>query len=208
MLNSKEIASIIAITIILGFTISLLTSTTAFLYAVASILIITLLNIFIKKATSSYFDSEIEIKIWEIKKYGFKPHSTFKKTFPAGAFFPIIITAVSAGLINWFACLTFNVKAKIHRAAKRHGFYSFTEMTEYHIGLIAASGIFLNIILAILGYLFNFPEFSKLNIYYAFFNMIPLSELDGNKIFFGSLVLWCFLATLVLMGLCCALFII
>ena len=208
MLNSKEIASILAITIILGFTISLLTSTTAFLYAVCSIFIITLLSTLAKKTASSYFDSEIEIKIWEIKKYGFKPHRTFKKPFPAGAFFPIIITAFSAGLINWFACLTFDVKAKIHRAAKRHGLYSFSEMTEHHIGLIAASGIFLNIILAILGYLFNFPEFSRLNIYYAFFNMLPLSELDGNKIFFGSLVLWCFLATLVLIGLCCALFII
>ncbi|MBU1129128.1 MAG: hypothetical protein KJ949_00690 [Nanoarchaeota archaeon] len=208
MLNPKEIASILAITIILGFTISLISSTTAFLYAAGSILIIILLTTFAKKIASSYFDSGIEIKIWEIKKYGFKPHRKFRKSFPAGAFFPIIITAITAGFVNWLACLTFDVKAKVHRAAKRHGYYSFSEMTEHHIGLIAAAGIFLNIILAILGYLFNFPTFAELNIYYAFFNMLPISELDGNKIFFGSLVLWCFLATLVLIGVCCALFII
>ena len=208
MLNSKEIASILAVTIILGFTISLITSTTAFLYTTGSILIIVLLTTTAKKITSSYFEAGIEVKLWEIKKYGFRAHHNFKRPFPAGAFFPIIITALTTGLVNWLACLTFDVKAKIHRAAKRHGYYSFSEMTEYHIGLIAASGIFLNLILAILGYLFNFPTFAELNIYYAFFNMIPLSELDGNKIFFGNLVLWCFLATLVLIGVCCALLII
>jgi Zn-dependent protease len=47
----------------------------------------------------------------------------------------------------------------------------------------------------------GFSEFSRLSIYFAFFNMIPISDLDGNKIFFGSLILWSFLAALVLIGL-------
>ncbi|MBL7059296.1 hypothetical protein ISS08_02490, partial [Candidatus Pacearchaeota archaeon] len=101
-----------------------------------------------------------------------------------------------------------DVKAKVYRAAKRHGLYSFSEMTEYHLGLIAASGIFINLILAIIGYVIGFPLFAKLNIYYALFNMIPISDLDGNKIFFGSLVLWSFLAALTLIGLGYALFLI
>jgi len=66
---------------------------------------------------------------------------------------------------------------------------------------IAAVGVFANIFFAIIGYLINQPEFAKLNIYFAFFNLIPLSELDGNKIFFGSLILWVLLIIITLVGL-------
>jgi hypothetical protein len=31
--------------------------------------------------------------------------------------------------------------------------------------------------------------------------MLPIADLDGNKIFFGSIVIWSFLAVLVLIGL-------
>jgi Zn-dependent protease len=99
------------------------------------------------------------------------------------------------------ACLVFDVKPKIYRAAKRHGLYSYSEMTESHIGLIAAVGVIASLVFAVIGYLMGFSEFSRLSIYFAFFNMIPISDLDGNKIFFGSLILWSFLAALVLIGL-------
>ena len=123
-----------------------------------------------------------------------------KRPFPAGAFFPILFAFFTFGTINWMASLVFDVKAKVHRAAKRHGLWSFSEMTEYHIGLIAATGIAVNLIAAVIGYFINQPEFAKLNIYYAFFNMLPISDLDGNKIFFGSKILWSFLATITLIG--------
>ena len=54
---------------------------------------------------------------------------------------------------------------------------------------------------AVIGYLVGFSDFAKISLYYAFFNMLPLSDLDGNKLFFGSLVTWVFLAALVLIGL-------
>lgn len=201
MINKNEIFTILLITLILAFTISLLKISENFLTVLISIFIIITANIFAKKITSYYLDSEIEIKLWEIKRYGFKPKKQFKKSFPAGAFFPILITAFSFGYLKWMASLVFDVKPKIYRAAKRYGLYNFSEMTEYHIGLIAGSGIFINLILAIIGYLIGFDEFSKLNIYYAFFNILPISDLDGNKIFFGSLILWSFLAAIVLIGL-------
>ena len=101
------------------------------------------------------------------------------------------------------ASLVFDVKAKAYHAAKRHGIYSFSEMTEEHIGRIAAAGIFVNLVLAIAFYFIggDFGTlFAKLNILFAFFNMIPISDLDGNKIFFGNLVLWSFLAIVTLIG--------
>ncbi len=208
MLNKKEIIVMGIITLILAFTISLVKSLEIFLYALLGVFLVLIINILAKKVASFYLDSEIEIKLWEIKRYGFKAHKYFKKPFPAGAFLPIIITAFSFGYINWMASLIFDVKPKIYRAAKRYGLYSFSEMTEYHLALIAAAGILANLILAAAGYFIGFTTFTKLNIYYVFFNMLPISDLDGNKIFFGSIVLWSFLASLTLIGLFFVVFVI
>ena len=208
MLNKKEIIVIAAITLILAFTISLVKSLEIFLYALLGVFLVLTINILAKKVASFYLDSEIEIKLWEIKRYGFKAHKYFKKPFPAGAFLPIIITAFSFGYLNWMASLIFDVKPKIYRAAKRYGLYSFSEMTEYHLALIASAGILANLIFAVIGYFIGFTTFTKLNIYYAFFNMLPISDIDGNKIFFGSIVLWSFLASLTLIGLFFAVFVI
>lgn len=208
MLNKKEIVSILAISIILGFVISLITSINEFLYALLAIFLVILINVFAKKIAGYYLESEIEIKIWEIEKYGWTAGQHFRKPFPLGALMPLIATAFSLGKIYWLACFTFDVKPKIYRAAKRHGLYKYSEMTEWHLGLIATAGIVANLIFAIIGYLLGYSEFAALNAYFAFFSILPLSDLDGNKIFFGSLVLWSFLAAIVLIGLLLTIFIV
>ena len=81
------------------------------------------------------------------------------------------------------APLVFDVRAKIYRTAKRHGIYSFSDVSEDHLAYIAGAGILINLLAAALGYLIGFSEFAKFNIWFAFFNLIPLSNLDGNKIF-------------------------
>ncbi len=200
MLSNKEVAIIIGVSVVLAFSISLVESFKAFLYALVAVFFVIMINTFSKKVSGFHLDSEVEVGLWEIKRYGFRPEQYFKKPFPAGAFFPVISKILSAGYVTWMASFVFEVKPKIYRAAKRHGIYRFSEMTEYHLALIAAAGIFSNLFLAAIGYLIGFPNFSKLNIYYAFFNMIPLSDLDGNKIFFGSLALWSFLEAVVLVA--------
>ncbi|HLD54671.1 MAG TPA: hypothetical protein VJB35_00260 [Candidatus Nanoarchaeia archaeon] len=201
MLNKNEIISISIITLILAFTISLIQTTQAFLQMLLIVFLVLIVNITAKKITSFYLDSEIEIKMWEILRYGFQAHKQFKNPFPAGVFVPLILIAITLGKLKWMASLVFEVKAKTYRAAKRYGVYSFSEMTEYHIALIAASGIIANLIFAIIGYLIGFPDFSRINIYYAFFNLFPISDLDGNKIFFGSLILWSFITSITLIAL-------
>lgn len=212
MINGKEIAYIVLVTIITAFAISLTKNlaldTNLFLIALLAIFIILLVNVLIKKTTAYFLESEIEIKLWEIKRFGFKTSDQFKKSFPLGAFMPIIfkIILLPLALLNhfvWMASLVFDVKAKAYRAAKRHGIYSFSEMTEEHIGRIAAIGIIVNLILAGIFYFVGGgfgTIFAKLNIWFAFFNLIPISDLDGNKIFFGNLVLWSFLAVVTLIG--------
>ena len=208
MLNKKEITSILVVTLILGVLVSLLKSINFFVYTLFLVLLVILINILAKKVYSFYLDSEVEVRLWEVKRYSVLPGNYFKKPVPAGLLFPIILAVLTLGNLVWMASLVFEVKPKVYRAAKRFGLYTFSEMTEHHIALIAASGILLNLFFAIIGYMINLPEFAKLNIYYAAYNMIPLSDLDGNKIFFGSFILWSFLAAVTLIALGYAIFLI
>ena len=203
MFKKDEIVAIGIITLIIAFSINLMESASSFLFTLGAVFLVLIINIIAKKISSYYLESEVEIKIWEMKRYGYRAHSYLKKAFPMGAFLPLISKVFLFPLNSfvWMGSLVFDVKAKIYRSARKHGLYKFSTMTEYHIGLIAASGIFANMLFAFLGYLINFPEFARLNLYYAFFNLIPFSDLDGNKIFFGSQILWTFLATIVLIGM-------
>ena len=206
MLNKKEISYILLISIIFSFLISLNQGIIKASYIFISILLILLINIFAKKITAYYLDSEIEIRLWEIKRYGFKSHHHFKKPFPAGIIFPLISKIIFFPINSfiWMASLVFSVEAKTYRAARRFGIYEFSEITEYHIGLIAAMGIIANLLFALIGYLIEMPpemEFAKLSLIFTFFNILPLSRLDGNKIFFGSLALWSLLASIITISL-------
>lgn len=208
MINPNEAKVIVGTTILLAAGVSFLRSIDAFLYSLLAVFLVLVINILAKKITSFYLESEIEIKPWTVKRYGFKPTKYFKKPFPAWILLPIISAAITFGHFVWMSITTFEVKPKSYRAAKRHGLYSFSEMTEAHIGLIAVAGVIANIVFAILGYLIGFTEFARLNLYLAFFSILPFSDLDGNKIFFGSLILWSFLAAVVLIGLAYAFFLI
>ena len=202
MFSKKEILTVLVVTVVLAFSISLVETWGIFLYTLLAVFLVLLINIFGKKVVSYYLDSDVEIKIWEVERYGFKPEQTFKKPFPIGAFLPLIskIFLFSLGSFVWMASLVFEVKPKVYRAVKRHGMYSFSEMSESHIGRIASAGIVANLFFAIIGYLIGFDEFARINLYYAFFNMLPISDLDGNKIFFGSFLGWAVLATIVLIA--------
>ncbi len=213
MINKKEIFPIILIIVIITLSITLSLRITEswkeILWVFISVSLIILLNIFTKKIVAYNLDSEIEMKIWEVGGYS-SAGKKQKRPFPIGAFLPLLSKIILFPFKSfvWMASLAFEVKPKIYRGAKRHGLYTFSEITEDHIALIAASGIVINLIVAVISYFLGFPLFSRLNIYYAFFNMLPLSELDGNKIFFGNLVLWSFLGALVLIGMLFAIFII
>jgi Zn-dependent protease len=202
MLNKKEIISISVIIIILSVSISLIRSIEFFLYTLLSVFLIIIINVSAKKIAASSFEAEIETRIWEIKRYGFRTHDYLKNPFLAGAIFPLLSILLFQGTLAWMASLVFDVKPKISRASKKHGLYSFSEMTEWHIGLIATAGVFANLFFALLGYLIGMPSqmnFSFLSIWFVLFNLLPISDLDGNKIFFANFVLWTVLAISILM---------
>jgi hypothetical protein len=214
MALKKEIYIIPLVIFIIAFsaswTMNLKNLLDIFLITLASTAVVVLSNVLVKKAIAKILDCEIEIKVWEIGKYGFDKNQHAKRAIPMGAILPVLSKIVLFPLkyFTWMASLVFDVKSKVSRSAKRFGLYTFSDVTEYHIGLIAAAGILINLILAVIGYFAGFATLARISMYYAFFNMLPISELDGNKIFFGSRIMWSFLAALTLIGMLFAIFII
>lgn len=213
MFNSKELIYI-SLAIIVGTFIIYFnelskganSSIILLLFTLIIMAITIIVNISAKKIAAYYYEAKIETKIWMWERYGIKRGQHFKTPIPAGILIPALISIISFGYFIWLTLLEFDVFATTARAAKKHGMYRFTDMTDIHIGLIAASGVVANLITAILGYIAGFPEFSRLSIFYAFFSMIPFGNLDGTKIFFGSKNIWIGLGIIVLIFLSYVLF--
>ena len=156
-------------------------------------------NISAKKFAAHLLDSDVEHEIWQWSRFGFKPGWRFKKTIPLGIILPLIISIYSLGIIKLLTPLTYETRALKRRAAKRFGAFSFTEMTDWHIALVGASGIVALLLVSFISYWYSGLEtLSKFAAFYAFSNMIPFSKLDGSQIFFGSKVLWATLAIITL----------
>ncbi|MBU2615553.1 MAG: hypothetical protein KKC19_00435 [Nanoarchaeota archaeon] len=215
MINKREFAPIAVSILIITAALSLFRNMSVVPIIFISVFAVVVINILAKKLMGFYLDSEVEMKLWNLEGRftGFnrtftglnsnkKPYKKFKRPLAAGIIFPLIsrIILYPLGNVVWTASLVFDVKPRAYRAAKRHGLYSYSEITEDHMGFIAAAGIAANLLFAIVGYLIGVPEFSRINIYMAFFNMIPISDLDGNKILFGNKTLWSLLASLVIIA--------
>jgi len=194
MLTKREFFSVIIISLILGIIISLFETVNLFLIASLTIFLIIFINISAKKVIAYYLDTDIEVKIWEVKQFWYKKHLSFRNKVQVGIFVPLIIKFFSVGLFNWMACLTFDASGKTYRAARRHGIYSFSEVTEEEMGWIAGTGIIITLVFAVIGYMVGQETFAKLSVMYAFYNMFPIFDFDGAKIFFGNIPFWSFLA--------------
>jgi len=207
-INFKEMASIFGVILILTISINLFKSVfqefNLYLTIFLSLFILIILNVFIKKFIAYLLDSELEMKIWETKKMRLRKRGEGKTvSFPIGILMPLISRFLffAFGNFIWMASLIFEVKPKTYRGAKRYGLYSFSEMSEYHIAIIAASGILINLFVAVIFYLLGYELAARLSIYYSFFNLLPIGELDGNKIFYGKTSWWVILSVIVLIGL-------
>ncbi len=212
MLKSKEFAHIILAIVILIFVVNFINiiennlSIETFTIKSFGIALIVFTSIFAKKLAAYYFEASADFKIWQLQRFGFKPNQKLKKPIPAGIIIPFVISFLSAGYALWLAVLEFDIRVHPSRASKRHEHYKFSNMTDIHLAFITGAGVITCLILSILAYLGNFPEITKLAIYYAVWNLIPISNLDGSKIFFGSRILWYILAIVTGIFLAYALF--
>ena len=212
MITSREILSLTLALIVLAFTNSFekivlnKNFNLAFINSLLFFAIILIIYTFAKKFVAYYYEAEEETKIWTFQRYGLHEKNYFKNPVPIGIILPFILSILSLGYIKWFAVTESEIKPLSIRAVKRHGIYSFSEMTEGHLALISAAGIFSMFLLSILAYIINLPALAKLSIFFATFNLLPLGKLDGTKIFLGSRPLYFLIVLLDIIALSYAFF--
>ena len=193
--------AVLILTIVSGFSFALDSKWTAISQLFLFSLIVIFVSVFAKKFMAYLLDADVEHTIWKASRWGYKQHQHLKKEIPAGVIFPLFLTLFSLGWIKFTALLTYEARALKRRAARRFGFYSYTELTEWHNALIGAAGIISVFIIIIITYFLPFAGadyLAKIAAYYALCNLIPLSKLDGAQIFFGSRVLYTTLAVITL----------
>ncbi len=212
--TKKEISWIIIAIIIAGF-IGLLPLTSdespsSFLMALAIFAIIILTTVIVKKIVADRVSISIEHKIWEMQRFSIAERSKLKKPIPMGLIFPFLISILSQGVLGGilrpFTILQFDAKnvfekrlLKARQGEHRH--LRKTEMNESDPAMVAGAGFYVLILLAIIGVIIKLPELTRYSIYYGIWNMIPISKLDGAKLFFGSPLNWMILAIMFIISL-------
>ena len=193
------IIAIITLFIVIGFKDMLDFNGIGLGVAIIFAFAIIVLSISSKKIIGRWLDAEVEHKILSWWRFGIKPHWHIKGKVPIGVILPIFVTAISIGTIQLMTILSYEPTALKRRAAKRHGYYSFAEMTDWHNSLIGAAGIIIILALSLVSYFIpGLEPLARISAFYAFWNMLPLSKLDGAQIYFGSRILWYALAIITL----------
>jgi len=202
MFSKKEIIWIIIAILITGFLIEINEGLKLDLIGLAWAAIIILVSVFAKKITAPIYNIKIEHKIWSFKQFWWTKRSHFKKPIPIGLIFPFFLSILSLGFIKPFTILQFdseNLKKK--RVLKKRGAYRYSEINDSDPAFTAAWGLWALILLAIIASLFKQPELAKYSLYFGIWNLVPLGQLDGTKLFFGSFINWILLAIVYIVSL-------
>ena len=201
----KETAIIFIASLILALAASYLqNSLEIFLTLLVTFIAILSINVLSKKFFANNLETNVEIKFWSWYQFGYRKSQHFKKPLIM-AWLPLLISLITKAKLIWMPVIEFDVSPKPERISRRHGLYRYTEVTEWHIALIATIGIFANVVFGVIGYFLGFEQFAKYCIYFAAWNLLPISSLDGTKIFFGSRILYfsslIIIATVLLWGI-------
>jgi len=166
-----------------------------------------LMKEFVRKLVAKTQGFDTEYGLWKIKRYRLKPvpavinflgKSWIVRSIPAGAILSVLVTLISKGKLFFVAIGSYDL---IIRKSGRFGKKTF-HITDYDEAKIAVVGPLVNVALMITFQFFNkngmFDSFVFINGMIAAFHMIPVSSLDGAKIFFGSKVMYMFTLAFVL----------
>ena len=150
-----------------------------------------------KRFTAKKIDTKINFSFWKWQRYWFSTGSHLKKPFSIGVLLSLLLLVLSVGRIKFLALLQFETKPLVSKVVKQYGKKRFSTVTECDNALISFYGLVAILLLAIITRfipqtIFPFKELAKYSAFYAICNMIPLGDLDGAKIFFGSRPLYIF----------------
>ena len=190
MISLKEVIVLLTSAAVIGYLPHFL-GFTLYGWAISSLiaLLVLTINVLGYKIAARFFDSHAELQHWTVSRYGFNTSRTFARPFPIWAFLPVGLVIITFGAIKWpwLAVTTFETSPLILRERR-----AFSRVSEWDTALIAVGGLFLSLLAAFIGRVGGFEEFAKLSLWFVFFNLIPLGNLPGSKIFFGSKFLWIF----------------
>jgi len=202
--TKREIAWIIIAILVMGFIISFSLSPNyePRILLISAIIILT--SVITKKIAGYHFNIKVEHTVLEFKRWGYYIRSHFNNAIPMGLILPFFFSIISLGMIKPFTFLQFNSENLYKRRIRfRRGEreYRRTEINETDVASAAAWGSFALLILALIATIIKQPELAKYSIYYGIWNLIPFGNLDGMKLFFGSLVCWSLLAIIYIISL-------
>jgi len=202
MFAKKEVIWIIIAVLIGGFAIGLSSQLKPSLIGLLWAAIIILVSVIAKKIAAPVYNIKIEHKAWGWKRWGWYERSQFKKPIPLGIILPFFLSVLSLGIIKPLTLLQFDAENLTQkRVLRKRGAYRYSEINESDLAFTSAWGFWALIALAIIGNILNQPELTKYSVYYGIWNLIPLSNLDGIKLFFGSLINWILLVIVYLIAL-------
>jgi hypothetical protein len=189
LFSKEEIIAIVIASLVMGYLLAFnqISWLSWISYAGISLLIVLVHHIGYK-TSASLLDCSTETQLWTLKQFWFSTKSHFKKPFPVWLFIPLILVWLTFGLVKWIGILTFNVIPLASRVRFR-----WRELTEWHIALIATGAAIANMGAAVIAKAFGFDSFAAYNMIFVLYSLIPIGQLDGTKIFFGSRMLWIFM---------------
>jgi hypothetical protein len=207
-MDSQELAQIIAAVLVLFGVLAL-----PIIYyekwavipeAIVTSIILVAVHVSAQKFAAYNLDLGVRHQIWTMRRFGWRPGQRFDFDVPAGILAPAFFSLYSVAFLSvanlwiyFLAILTYDARALKIRAARRFGNYSYVAMTEFHNALVGAAGIIAILLVAIISWSLGILYLGKIASYYAFFNMLPLSNLNGTQIFFGNRILFYILAVTV-----------
>jgi hypothetical protein len=153
-----------------------------------------------KKIVAYKIDTKVEIKLWQLKRYWITTKAYLEKPIPIGILLPLLLSFLSSGIVKFLAFTTFVAEARPSKVTKRYGYHRFQEVNDWDYALIAFYSLLAIMILAIICTFLNpylpqnlyLKEIARLSLYFAISNLLPLGQLDGLRIFFGSRPLYIF----------------
>jgi len=159
---------------------------------------VVLVHDFAHKITARRYGGETEHKIWGIKRYWFAKHTISKKPIPIGSIIAVIITFASKGLFYFTAIESYDITQEKKRRIGR----KWMNIREFEHALIAFAGPAASMLFALILQAFNptgiLSLFITMNVTYALYHMLPISSLDGCKIFFSAKHFYVFTAILLI----------
>jgi len=148
------------------------------------------------KIVAKQYGCRSTFRIWGIKQIGFRKNSKisnlriFGKRFEKlniGILLPIALSFFSNGLLKVCTIGSSEIsEVKMERINKKYAYISDFDTSLMHL----VGPMTLIIVSLILSGINQFEQISQMAYYLAIFSMIPFSNLDGSKVFFGSPLLY------------------